>query len=146
MESKVEQIPKRSNTSLNTCLLCRSLETETIENSTTEVTTTTTTTNPVPVETTTTTTTITNYIPSPPPSPPPQRIVYRYPIYSWRDVWQYPRFERRLYDIHVTEGHHGRLEVRISGVPKPDVRWYKDWQPLSSNSKYTVRLRDLLQK
>lgn len=94
-----------------------------------------------PAGTSTTTTTITEYrAPSPPPPPPPApRIVYRYPICCWRDVWQYPRFERRLYDIHVTEGHNGRLEVRISGVPRPDVRWYKDWQPLASNAKYTVR-------
>lgn len=105
------------------------MDTETITN---EVYTSEVTTNTVP-------TAITEYVPVPPPLPAHlPRIVYRYPIYSWRDVWQYPRFERRLYDIHVTQGHNGRLEVRISGVPKPDVRWYKDWQPLVSNSKYTV--------
>lgn len=56
----------------------------------------------------------------------------------WREVVEYPHFLRRLYDMHITKGHNGILEVRATGIPKPEVIWYKDWHPLVSNSKYTV--------
>lgn len=56
----------------------------------------------------------------------------------WREVVEYPRFLRRLYDMHITKGHNGMLEVRAAGIPKPEVIWYKDWHPLASNTKYSV--------
>lgn len=59
-------------------------------------------------------------------------------LYYWRDVVEYPKFLRRLNDTHITVGHNGRLDVRVSGYPKVDVQWYKDWRPIFSSSKVQV--------
>lgn len=47
-------------------------------------------------------------------------------------ITKYPNNE------YITCGRNGRIEVRIVGIPKPEVTWYKDWAPLAENSRITV--------
>ncbi|KAF9803386.1 hypothetical protein SFRURICE_007232 [Spodoptera frugiperda] len=37
------------------------------------------------------------------------------------------------------ERHTGRLEARVTGVPYPDIKWYKDWQPLAPSARIKIQ-------
>jgi hypothetical protein len=37
-----------------------------------------------------------------------------------------------------------KLECQIEGVPYPDVKWYKDWQPLCATSR--IKVEELVSK
>lgn len=39
---------------------------------------------------------------------------------------EYPRFLKRLKTTDFVAGKNGCLEVKVSGVPKPNVKWFKD--------------------
>lgn len=51
---------------------------------------------------------------------------------------EYPRFLKRLQCIDVFAGKNGRLEVRVTGVPKPEVKWFKNSMPLKENERIEV--------
>lgn len=57
------------------------------------------------------------------------------------EIAEYPRFLRRPGETHIMEHRNGRLEARVIGVPTPEVKWYKDWQPLAETSRIKVYVR-----
>lgn len=50
----------------------------------------------------------------------------------------YPKFTKKLYDRHITNGHSVRLEVNVRGVPEPTVQWYKDGVLVTENDRIKV--------
>lgn len=53
---------------------------------------------------------------------------------------EYPRFIVRPRESAVLQRRAARLEARVTGVPFPDIKWYKDWQPLAPSSRIKVVL------
>lgn len=54
------------------------------------------------------------------------------------EIAEAPFFLRRP-DINYVMGRdRARFEARIIGVPYPDIKWYKDWQPLTTSSRIKV--------
>lgn len=41
-------------------------------------------------------------------------------------------------NIDVLSGHFVRLECNPSGVPKPNITWYKDYEPIQINSQISI--------
>ena len=51
------------------------------------------------------------------------------------EIAEYPRFIQRPDEVHIMARRSGRLEAKISGIPFPDIRWFKDWQPVAESSR-----------
>lgn len=51
------------------------------------------------------------------------------------EIAEYPRFIQRPDETHIMARRSGRLEAKIVGVPLPDIRWFKDWQPIAETSR-----------
>nr|XP_026492682.1 obscurin isoform X6 [Vanessa tameamea] len=48
---------------------------------------------------------------------------------------EYPTFLKRPEECVVLQRRLARIEARVAGVPFPDIKWYKDWQPLAQSSR-----------
>ncbi|CAH2103000.1 unnamed protein product [Euphydryas editha] len=48
---------------------------------------------------------------------------------------EFPRFIKRPEETVALQRRLARLEARVAGVPFPDIKWYKDWQPLAQSSR-----------
>lgn len=65
-----------------------------------------------------------------------------------------PMFKRLLANAECQEGHSMCFEIRVSGIPKPTLKWEKDGQPLSASPNieivhegldyYALHIRDTL--
>ncbi|XP_058464862.1 obscurin isoform X3 [Malaya genurostris] len=51
------------------------------------------------------------------------------------ELGEYPRFLQRPEEVFIMGRRSGRIEAKIAGVPFPDVKWYKDWQPITESSR-----------
>lgn len=51
------------------------------------------------------------------------------------EIAEYPRFVQRPDEVHIMARRSGRLEAKIVGVPFPEIRWFKDWQPVAESSR-----------
>lgn len=54
------------------------------------------------------------------------------------DIAEYPRFIKRLDETYIMSRRNGRLEVRVTGIPEPEVKWYKDWQLITDSARIKV--------
>lgn len=54
------------------------------------------------------------------------------------EVAEYPTFIRRPEESVVLQRKTIRIEARVTGVPYPEIKWYKDWQPLAASSRIKV--------
>lgn len=54
------------------------------------------------------------------------------------EIEEYPRFLKRLHSTDVLAGHNGHLEAKITGLPKPEVKWFKNWIPLKEDHRIEV--------
>lgn len=54
------------------------------------------------------------------------------------DISEYPRFIQRPEECYVMSRRSGRIEARLTGVPYPEVKWFKDWQPIAETSRTKV--------
>lgn len=54
------------------------------------------------------------------------------------EIEEYPRFVKRLQSTDVLAGHNGHLEVKVTGIPKPEVKWFKNWIPLKEDHRIEV--------
>lgn len=54
-------------------------------------------------------------------------------------IAEYPRFIHRPDETFIMSRRNGRLEARVVGVPEPEVKWYKDWQPITESARIKVR-------
>jgi hypothetical protein len=55
------------------------------------------------------------------------------------EIAEYPEFIKRPEETIIMTRRSGRIEARVIGVPYPEIKWYKDWQPLASSSRIKVR-------
>jgi Immunoglobulin I-set domain len=53
-------------------------------------------------------------------------------------VAEYPRFIKRPEETLILARKSAKIEVRISGTPFPEVKWYKDWLPIAESSRIKV--------
>ncbi|XP_053686874.1 obscurin [Sabethes cyaneus] len=51
------------------------------------------------------------------------------------ELGEYPRFLQRPEEVFIMGRRSGRVEAKIAGIPFPDVKWYKDWQPITESSR-----------
>lgn len=58
------------------------------------------------------------------------------------EIAEPPRFSRRLDEKYVMLRKTIRLEARVTGIPYPDIKWYKDWQPLATSSRVKIHYID----
>lgn len=56
------------------------------------------------------------------------------------ELAEYPTFIRRPEETVVLQRRTARIEARVTGVPYPDIKWYKDWQPIAASSRIKVCL------
>lgn len=54
------------------------------------------------------------------------------------EIAEYPRFTKRPDETFIMARKNGRIEARITGIPIPEVRWYKDWKLLADSSRIKV--------
>ncbi|KAL1449302.1 hypothetical protein WDU94_000504 [Cyamophila willieti] len=55
------------------------------------------------------------------------------------EIAEYPHFIRRPEETYVMMRRSCKLEARIWGVPYPEIKWYKDWQPLTESSRHKIQ-------
>ena len=53
-------------------------------------------------------------------------------------IAEYPEFIKRPEECWVPLRKTCKLEARVIGVPYPEIKWYKDWQPLAPSSRIQV--------
>lgn len=53
-----------------------------------------------------------------------------------------PRFTLKPKDVDAVERTSVRLECRVTGAPTPEVRWYRDNEPLIEGDKYQFDVDD----
>lgn len=56
------------------------------------------------------------------------------------DIAEHPRFIQRPEETYVMSRRSGRIEARVTGVPYPKIKWFKDWQPLAETSRIKVNI------
>lgn len=44
-----------------------------------------------------------------------------------------PAFVKNLKDVYIVEGSCTRFDVKVTGMPEPDVTWYKDGRPVKAD-------------
>lgn len=54
------------------------------------------------------------------------------------EIAEHPAFIKRIEETFIMFRKNGRLEARVTGVPYPEIRWYKDWQPLADSARVKV--------
>ena len=47
-----------------------------------------------------------------------------------------PRFTQKLKDVDALPGKEARMECRVIGDPHPDIRWYRENEPLLEGGRY----------
>lgn len=47
-----------------------------------------------------------------------------------------PRFTRKLKDVDAVPGKAARMECQVIGDPQPDIRWYRENEPLLEGGRY----------
>ncbi|XP_059609271.1 obscurin isoform X5 [Phlebotomus argentipes] len=55
------------------------------------------------------------------------------------EIAEFPRFIQRPEETYIMARKHGRLEAKVTGVPFPELKWYKDWQPLAESSRIKMQ-------
>lgn len=55
------------------------------------------------------------------------------------ELAEYPRFIQRPEQTIIMLRDSGRLTARVVGVPYPEIKWYKDWQPLAPSSRISFQ-------
>lgn len=55
------------------------------------------------------------------------------------EIAEHPTFILRPNESHVLLRNSCQLTARIVGIPYPEVKWYKDWQPLASSSRIKMQ-------
>ncbi|XP_076638516.1 obscurin isoform X8 [Colletes latitarsis] len=57
-------------------------------------------------------------------------------------IAEYPTFIQRPEEVIVMVRRTGQLVARVTGVPFPDIKWYKDWKPLTSSSRIRIEFTE----
>ncbi|XP_023245574.1 obscurin [Copidosoma floridanum] len=51
------------------------------------------------------------------------------------EIAEYPTFILRPEETHTLVRKTVRLEARVVGVPRPELKWFKDWKPLAASTR-----------
>ncbi|XP_012537087.1 obscurin isoform X3 [Monomorium pharaonis] len=54
-------------------------------------------------------------------------------------IAEYPTFIERPEETIVMMRRTGQLTARVTGVPYPELKWYKDWKPIASSSRIRIQ-------
>ncbi|XP_072755043.1 protein Obscurin isoform X6 [Anoplolepis gracilipes] len=54
-------------------------------------------------------------------------------------IAEYPTFIERPDETIVMVRRTGQLTARVTGVPYPELKWYKDWKPIASSSRIRIQ-------
>ncbi|XP_017890129.1 obscurin isoform X5 [Ceratina calcarata] len=57
-------------------------------------------------------------------------------------IAEYPTFIQRPEEAIVMIRRTGQLMARVTGVPFPEIKWYKDWKPLTSSSRIRIEFHE----
>ncbi|XP_029048165.2 obscurin-like isoform X4 [Osmia bicornis bicornis] len=57
-------------------------------------------------------------------------------------IAEYPTFIQRPEETIVMIRRTGQLIARVTGVPYPEIKWYKDWKPLTSTSRIRIEFSE----
>ncbi|XP_076165903.1 obscurin isoform X4 [Ptiloglossa arizonensis] len=57
-------------------------------------------------------------------------------------IAEYPTFIQRPEEVIVMVRRTGQLSARVTGVPFPEIKWYKDWKPLTSSSRIRIEFHE----
>ncbi|XP_026319349.1 obscurin isoform X2 [Hyposmocoma kahamanoa] len=55
------------------------------------------------------------------------------------ELAEYPTFIKRPEETIALQRRSVRMEARVTGIPFPEIKWYKDWQPLTSSSRIKIQ-------
>lgn len=55
------------------------------------------------------------------------------------DIAEYPTFIERPEETIIMIRKSGRITARVTGVPEPEIKWYKDWQPIAPSSRIKIQ-------
>ncbi|XP_035730757.1 obscurin-like isoform X6 [Vespa mandarinia] len=53
-------------------------------------------------------------------------------------IAEYPTFITRPEEIILMVRKSGQLTARVTGIPFPEIKWYKDWKPITSTSRVQI--------
>ncbi|XP_076762738.1 obscurin isoform X1 [Xylocopa sonorina] len=57
-------------------------------------------------------------------------------------IAEYPTFLQRPEETIVMVRRTGKLMARVAGVPYPEIKWYKDWKPLTTSSRIRIEFTE----
>ncbi|OAD62661.1 Muscle M-line assembly protein unc-89 [Eufriesea mexicana] len=57
-------------------------------------------------------------------------------------IAEYPTFIHRPEETIVMVRRTGQLMARIAGIPYPEIKWYKDWKPLTTSSRIRIEFNE----
>nr|XP_033338378.1 obscurin isoform X2 [Megalopta genalis] len=57
-------------------------------------------------------------------------------------IAEYPSFIQRPEEVIVMVRKTGQLMAKVTGVPYPEIKWYKDWKPLTSSSRIRIEFAE----
>ncbi|XP_076666422.1 obscurin isoform X4 [Andrena cerasifolii] len=57
-------------------------------------------------------------------------------------IAEYPTFIQRPDEVIVMIRRAGQLTARVTGVPYPEIKWYKDWKPLTTSSRIRIEFSE----
>ncbi|XP_039304592.1 obscurin isoform X5 [Solenopsis invicta] len=57
-------------------------------------------------------------------------------------IAEYPTFIERPEETIVMMRRTGQLTARVTGVPYPELKWYKDWKPIASSSRIRIQFTE----
>ena len=49
-----------------------------------------------------------------------------------------PAFVKQLKDVYIVEGSSTRFDVKVTGMPEPEVTWYKDGEPVRKDKHMEI--------
>ncbi|KAK7869432.1 hypothetical protein R5R35_008161 [Gryllus longicercus] len=55
------------------------------------------------------------------------------------EIAEYPVFIMRPEETILMLRRSARIEAKVIGVPYPEIKWYKDWQPLAPSSRIKIQ-------
>ncbi|XP_033360525.1 obscurin isoform X6 [Bombus vosnesenskii] len=60
----------------------------------------------------------------------------------WLQIAEYPTFIQRPEETIVMVRKSGQLMAKVIGVPYPEIKWYKDWKPLTTSSRIRIEFTE----
>ncbi|XP_031365474.1 obscurin isoform X3 [Apis dorsata] len=57
-------------------------------------------------------------------------------------IAEYPTFIHKPEETIVMIRKIGQLMARVTGVPYPEIKWYKDWKPLTTSSRIRIEFKE----